>query len=1623
MEKEKQKKIVSRVIVFAIALTMLIPVSAVLASAPGPGSTVIYVEYKDSATLQTMIDNGAELLVDYESGFALLKVPVGMSKALREAGVYVNPLNDRNLLSFDSGVSFDLSHGTPDIPMAFQKTYSHDEVGTYIVKCVGPMRGEWTQELKDMGVSVEHNIVKYSYVVHMDGALKDKVSSLSFVDWIGVYEPYYKVPTKALSEDTAYLTAILCKGASMDAVENDFVQAGATIISVDNGEVTKSIDFSVSQSDLPKIAALESVYMMYPYSVPQPMDLVADDIHGAKQLWDPIRSGLPVAIDGSTQVVGIQDTGFDRGNQDPPGICDMFNPTDRIIRYKDQSGNSDPDGNGGVAHGTHCIGLIGANGYLWERHDGTDGTDGTYLGEGTGMAPKVRISADGILAAQGGLSPKTSYWDTERGDGATALSNSWGSDPADYGGHASDADDQTHSYPNVLVVFAAGNAGPDNDTLGPDSQGKNGFCVAAGENYRPDQIDSDNPNLIVDFSSRGGTFSDTRIKPDIVGVGTSDISLMGYAEFNASNGGNGNPQPDYIMDVDEYNSGSDTVPPCSPDNINDYRYMQGTSMACPNVAGGIALVKDYYNKTEGINSSSAVLTKATIINGAHRMDPDIYSYPGYDQGWGRMDLKQSLYPDVPTTWQHAEHNFSSYDTWVVSNELNTNIVKGDVPLKITLTWIDTSGKDLSNDLNLNVTSPSGVWYNGNAYDTDGWTVPNATVNETSDTHIGTWDNGSGYDNVNNVERVEIQTPETGVWTIRVLVGNQPETFPAAVVISGDFGPQKDYQVDLSSDYPTIFHVVAGGHTTFPFQVLNFGKNYDNISMSTSGMPSDLSVSFDRSLFALASTEEADGVATFSASSSISIGVYSFMLKATSQDDPSSTPATDILDIKIEVLASPLPHTFMITNGSVDEMSPSVLTFNDGSTNWIFIAYRKTTTNGVNVWEAHTTLDSNGEPVEPWTYNEVSGLNDIPNDIRMGYITGGTNQSRVFMTWTGYDPSQSDQSAASWARFAYADPSEYNASSTTWHLVTIDINSGSDNYNYKRVSFCVFRNTGGSGQLVYVFEHLDFKDASTITGIHTDSLNSTDGGLTWGGDTQVDPGGDYYFFPNGCVDQNQTVWLFYYHRASSGNDRDLACMVYDGAWGGDSGGDTKSTDVYDSDDNIMWPATVSTNEGNASNRVYVTITRDGSGTMKLYAGYYDGNVSSDNPPADTSDIWGTAIGPLGPPDSSVSDANYNRRPVLNIAAVDNYTWIPYMENTNPYGVPNMWTVYSNDTFSNFSVTKVTADAYAKGHQMSDTLTIGNHRNMYEVYHSSHGTITEVNYDVYLVIYHEGWENDPDTVGPATSQVAASPNPFNLTVDSTFNLTANIDDAEMSGIAAAQYIVSDTEPTDWSGATAMDLSGHSASEVATATVTPPSSWQAGEVHTVWVRGQDNATNWGDPASVDVEVVGSPPEFNISVHKGWNLISFCLGARGDIERVLNDSNVVWDYAEWYDPLDTGDHWKTHVVGRGLNDLNSINNTMGIWLHVTDAGDGNLTVRGDAPDSTVIQLHPGWNLLSYPASASAAMNAANLPDDVTKIAEYDSTTTYLVSVVTDWSANNFVPGNAYWVYSTAETTWTVTY
>jgi len=176
--------------------------------------------------------------------------------------------------------------------------------------------------------------------------------------------------------------------------------------------------------------------------------------------------------------------------------------------------------------------------------------------------------------------------------------------------------------------------------------------------------------------------------------------------------------------------------------------------------------------------------------------------------------------------------------------------------------------------------------------------------------------------------------------------------------------------------------------------------------------------------------------------------------------------------------------------------------------------------------------------------------------------------------------------------------------------------------------------------------------------------------------------------------------------------------------------------------------------------------------------------------------------------------------------------------------------------------------------------------------------------------------------------------------------------------------------------------------------------------------------------------PPPFTINLtgrNAGdWVFISFPTCVSGNVVTVLNDSlhgdgGTSWDVAKWYDPRDKSDPWKTHRIGGTHNDLPAIDNTMGVWLHLTtNGGDEMLTLgpSADLPDSSVqIPLYAGWNLVGYPSAADRV--GGNLPPQADMVAVWTAESPYIEDLGP--AAVMMSHGNAYWVRVTADCIWTV--
>jgi len=184
------------------------------------------------------------------------------------------------------------------------------------------------------------------------------------------------------------------------------------------------------------------------------------------------------------------------------------------------------------------------------------------------------------------------------------------------------------------------------------------------------------------------------------------------------------------------------------------------------------------------------------------------------------------------------------------------------------------------------------------------------------------------------------------------------------------------------------------------------------------------------------------------------------------------------------------------------------------------------------------------------------------------------------------------------------------------------------------------------------------------------------------------------------------------------------------------------------------------------------------------------------------------------------------------------------------------------------------------------------------------------------------------------------------------------------------------------------------------------------------------WGDTehfSDFRMAAIDIPDTYEISLELGWNLISLPL-VQDDtsIEAVLASVDGLWDNVKYYDSSDPTDPWKGYATNKpaSRNDLSSIDNTMGFWLHMKV--ETTLTVFGTVPESTQINLNSGWNLVGFP-TLDDTMTVANAlwGTGADRVEVFDPASPYLISEVD--SDYVLQPGEGYWVHVPADTVWTV--
>lgn len=780
--KNGQRSVLSRVL-FLLAFVLAVSLTSFAVEA-GVRATVL----KQGPWSEAVSSVGARLLEDYGS-FVLVELPSGVEvQALTDKGAVADILAGAGRLTLRNGparTGIVAESSLPASSAAFLiDDYPAGGKGLYIVQFTGPIKDSWRDALTAAGAEIIEYCPEFSYIVRMTpeafqnlrrAPLSLKSGGVAPVEWTGLYQPAYKfdpdlvdrggeIPVSVTVLDTAegrkLLSTILERAKPIQAPTR----------------IPPYLSFKVQlpAAWIPELALEPELYRIDRWQPPELFDEPgAFNVAGQRVNGEVAGFGLAGKpyLDWLLQkgfsagrlsdfIVDVADTGLDKGNRaGTPWHKDLLaadGTTPRVAYVRDwttDAGGSN-DGVDGNGHGTNCAGIVGALNQDSGTGTGTVSSTGYHFG--LGVAPFVRLGGSKVFNFAGAWDLTGTYTqliENAWNQGARISSNSWGdigniytADCREYDQLVRDAAPGTPGNQPMVVLFAAGNAGPWWGSVGPPGTAKNTITLGAAENWWPSYSTLGWPAAhqntpgddIVYYSSRGLTY-DGRIKPDLAAIAHGWLSLRG-----------------------QYLQKSCSAPFDSADP-NLYCSFNGTSAATPAAAGAAALVYQYALDHWGGPPSPALL-KAALVASARDLAGGIdcqakdgtgplqKSINNPSQGWGLIDTGRFL---DGTPIYKIDQSVVFGETGAF-HRLTLKIADPEKPVRVALVWTDApgniSGAATKNDLNLEVVR-EGRLYRGNAF------------------YLGRAAEGGPADWLNNIEEVGFLAGTSGQFEITVRAAN------------------------------------------------------------------------------------------------------------------------------------------------------------------------------------------------------------------------------------------------------------------------------------------------------------------------------------------------------------------------------------------------------------------------------------------------------------------------------------------------------------------------------------------------------------------------------------------------------------------------------------------------------------------------------------------------------------------------------------------------------------------------------------------------------------------------------------------------------------------------------------
>ncbi|TKD72675.1 peptidase S8 [Pseudalkalibacillus hwajinpoensis] len=314
---------------------------------------------------------------------------------------------------------------------------------------------------------------------------------------------------------------------------------------------------------------------------------------GVEKVWNDL------GYTGKDTTVAVIDSGIDGTHQDLPFGSKVIQNVKMLVGSSIFGGQdiyleNVPNTDTSSGHGTHVAGTIAGLG---------EASEGLYKG----VAPDAKLV--GIGAGEGlnilwALEGFNYLIEHQEEYGIDIISNSWGSNGEYSPNDPINVASKIAHDKGMTVTFAAGNSGPDDNTLNPYSAAPWVISVAAGTKDKQ----------LADFSSRG-VAGDELLHPDITAPGVDIVATKSSTGVVMNTLGT-TKDVNYI----------------APEYLPYYTTSSGTSMATPHISGVLALMEE---ANPNLQPDAAL---STLENTAETMS----GYEYHEVGAGYVDAYKAV---------------------------------------------------------------------------------------------------------------------------------------------------------------------------------------------------------------------------------------------------------------------------------------------------------------------------------------------------------------------------------------------------------------------------------------------------------------------------------------------------------------------------------------------------------------------------------------------------------------------------------------------------------------------------------------------------------------------------------------------------------------------------------------------------------------------------------------------------------------------------------------------------------------------------------------------------------------------------------------------------------------------